>query len=196
LKIELNLQTRDRVFRHSSAGGKFQRIYAFIGDSLIDLYLRQKLFQIYFDDLKYASIERGILASKRSLSYISKELSLHEELIYSGNINFSDYLLATIFEAYCCGIYFDYGFEKLFKFLESVLWSKREFLLSNFDDFVSKLKREYPSSKIKIEKIENEYKISLFIDSNLIFEIRHKNKEEGKYEIAKKFYLENTLSNK
>lgn len=196
MKIELNLQTRDRVFRHSSAGGKFQRIYAFIGDSLIDLYLRQRLFLIYFDDLKYASIERGILASKRSLSYISKELSLHEELIYSGNINFSDYLLATIFEAYCCGIYFDYGFEKLFKFLESVLWSKREFLLSNFDDFVSKLKREYPSSKIKIEKIENEYKISLFIDSNLIFEIRHKNKEEGKYEIAKKFYLENTLSNK
>jgi len=190
LKVELNYKTRDRVFRHSSAGGKFQRIYAFIGDSLIDLYLRQKLFQIYFDDLKFASIERGILASKRSLSYISKELNLDEELIYVGNINFSDYLLATIFEAYCCGIYFDYGFEKLFKFLESVLWSKREFLLSNFDDFISRLKREYPNSKIKIEKIEGEYKISLFIDNDLILEIRHKNKEEGKYEIAKKFYLE------
>ena len=45
MKIELNLQTRDRVFRHSSAGGKFQRIYAFIGDSLIDLYLRHGLVE-------------------------------------------------------------------------------------------------------------------------------------------------------
>ncbi len=188
MKVELNSKTRDRVFRHSSAGGKFQRIYAFIGDSLIDLYLRQKLFQIYFDDLKYASIERGILASKRSLSYISKELNLDKELIYVGNIKFSDYLLATIFEAYCCGIYFDYGFNKLFEFLENVLWSKRKFLLSNFDDFISRLKREYPNSKIKVEKFEDQYKFSLFIGDDLILEIKHKNKEEGKYEIAKKFY--------
>ncbi|MDT7880270.1 MAG: ribonuclease III domain-containing protein [Candidatus Hydrothermia bacterium] len=190
MKVELNYQTKDRVFRHSSAGGKFQKIYAFIGDGLIDLYLRQKLFQIYFNDLKHASIERSILASKRSLSYISKELNLDKELIYVGNVNFSYDLLATIFEAYCCGIYFDYGIEKLFRFLENVLWSKREFLLSNFDDFISRLKREFPNSKIKIEKIGSKYKISLFIDNNLILEINHKNKEEGKYEIAKKFYSE------
>ncbi|MEO0144771.1 MAG: ribonuclease III domain-containing protein [candidate division WOR-3 bacterium] len=189
MKVELKPETKDRVFRHNSAGGKFLRMFAFIGDGIIDIYLRQKLFQVYFDDLKSASIERSILASTRALAYISRQLNLDKELIFLSDIKFSDYLLATIFEAYCCGIYLDYGLNKVFEFLEQELWSRRKFLIENFPDFISRLKQEYPNSKFKIERVGNMYKIELYIDEELILEIMHKNKDEGKYEIAKMFYL-------
>ncbi len=188
MRVELKKATKDRVFRHKSAGGKFQRFYAFIGDSVIDFYLRQKLFQIYFDDLKSASLERSVLASTRSLAYISKELELDKEVIYLGNLGFSDYLLATIFEAYMCGIYLDYGLEKAFEFLEDELWKRRAYLLKNFADFISKLKEDFPDSFIKIEKENGIYKFSLYIDGKLVLETKHKNKDEGKYEVAKMFY--------
>ncbi len=192
MRVELKPITKDRVFRHNSAGGKFLRMFAFLGDSIIDMYLRQKLFQVYFDDLKSASMERSVLASTRALAYISKELNLDKELIFLGDINFSSYLLATIFESYCCGIYLDYGLDKVFEFLDKELWSRREFLIKNFSDFISRLKQDYPNSKFKIEKINHMYKIELYIDENLILEILHRNKDEGKFEIAKMFYLKNS----
>ncbi len=188
MRVELKKNTKDRVFRHKSAGGKFQRLYAFIGDGVVDFYLRQKLFQVYFDNLKGASLERSVLASTRSLAYISKELGLDKEVIYLGELRFSDYLLATIFEAYVCGIYLDYGINRAFEFLEDELWKRREYLLKNFADFISKLKEDFPDSFIKIEKENGIYKFDLYINGNLILTIKHKNKDEGKYEIAKLFY--------
>lgn len=190
MRIKLKEETKIRVFSHSSVNGKFYKIYAFIGDSIIDFYLRQKLFQVYFNDLKNASIERSILASTRSLAYIAKLLNLENEIIKSEEVKINDYLLASIFEAYCCGIYLDYGLNKVFEFLEEELWSRRDFLIKNFADFISKLKYEYPNSYIEIEKIDNIYKFKLYIDNNPILETIHQNKHEGKYEIAKKFFLE------
>lgn len=194
MKIELKEKTKIRVFSHGPVEGKFNRIYAFIGDGIIDFYLRQKLFQVYFNDLKKASIERSILASTRSLAYVAKLLNLEEEIVKSEQVNVSDSLLATIFEAYCCGIYLDYGLNKVFEFLEEELWSRRDFLIENFADFISKLKYEYPNSHIEIQKIGNIYKFKLYIGNNFILETNHHNKHEGKYEIAKKFFLEKVYS--
>jgi len=196
MKVELSDEVKDKVFRHSSAGGKFFEMFAFVGDVIIDYFLRIKLFEIYNEDLKQASIEKSVLASSRCLAYLSEELKLFENLIKLGDIKPSEHLLASIFEAYCFGIYLDYGIDKVFEFLEEVLWKRKNFLIENFDDFISKLKREYPNSKIIIEKAENCFKFKLYIDDKLILETTHKNKKEGKYEIAKKFYLEKIFGQK
>jgi dsRNA-specific ribonuclease len=186
LKVELRPLTKEKLFIQKDRNKRFFHFYAFLGDVLIDLFLRQKLFQVYVDDLKRASLERNVLASERVLSFVCRNVGIEKNIDLSEQL--SDRALATLFEAYCCGIYLDYGLNLLFEFLEKNLWSLRNYLLENFADFITKLRTEFPNHKIKVEKKSDIYEITLILGEQEILKIQNKSKKKGIYEIAKMFY--------
>ncbi len=185
--LPLEGPVKDKVFRHPSAGGKEFYPLAFMGDSLIEVFLRKKLLELYPTDLKKSTRERAILASTRTLSYISRSLSLDKHLIHRTD-ELSDYLMASLFEAYIAGVYMQYGQEKVEEFLEEVLWKKREFFLEKFDDFVGKLKTEVENYDFRIDRNERSYTVSLLINGKVVYTVTDRSKREAIYRLAKLFF--------
>ena len=185
--LPLEEPIRDKVFRHPSAGGKEFYPLAFMGDSIIEVFLRKKLLQLYPTDLKKSTRERAILASTRTLSYISRSLGLDKHLIHRAD-ELSDYLMASLFEAYIAGVYMQYGQEKVEEFLEEVLWSRREFFLEKFDDFVGKLKTQVENYDFQVSKNESSYTVSLLINGEVVYTVTDRSKREAIYRLAKLFF--------
>ena len=185
--LPLEEPIRDKVFRHPSAGGKEFYPLAFMGDSIIEVFLRKKLLQLYPTDLKKSTRERAILASTRTLSYISRSLGLDKHLIHRAD-ELSDYLMASLFEAYIAGVYMQYGQEKVEEFLEEVLWSRREFFLEKFDDFVGKLKTQVENYDFQVSKNESSYTVSLLINGKVVYTVTDRSKREAIYRLAKLFF--------
>lgn len=185
--LPLEEPIRDKVFRHPSAGGKEFYPLAFMGDSIIEVFLRKKLLQLYPTDLKKSTRERAILASTRTLSYISRSLGLDKHLIHRAD-ELSDYLMASLFEAYIAGVYMQYGQEKVEEFLEEVLWSRREFFLEKFDDFVGKLKTQVENYDFQVSKNESFYTVSLLINGEVVYTVTDRSKREAIYRLAKLFF--------
>ncbi len=178
---------REKVFRHPSAGGKEFYPMAFLGDAILEVFLRKRLLRLYPEDLKKSTRERAVLASTRTLAYIARSLHLDRHLIHRTE-ELSDYLMASLLEAYIAGIFMQYGQEKVEEFLEDILWSRRDFFLEKFDDFVGKLKSEVEDYHFQVVREGKQYRVSLIVDGKVVYTVRDRSKREAIYRLAKLYF--------
>ncbi len=175
--------------KHPSAGGEDFYTFAFLGDALIELFLRQKLLRIYPKDLKRATYERAILASTRALAYLSRKYRI-DKLVIHNLEELSDYVLASAYEAFVATLYHKHDFYRVELFLERTLWKEREYILQNYDDFLSKLYNEIQNHKFLVDREDKFFKVTLLVDGKPVGTVQERSKRDAIYKLARSFFLE------
>jgi len=131
-------KVKQDVLIHPSAGGRqFYRL-AFLGDSILDVFIRSRLLSDYpGEDVGELAKKRGVLASTLSLASVARSWGLEEILVYQEGEKPTDYVLASAVEALVAAVEIVLGRDEVMAMLKQEFWPHRDELLGLFADFKS-----------------------------------------------------------
>tara|TARA_A100001015_G_C14995350_1_gene715948 strand:- start:77 stop:979 length:903 start_codon:yes stop_codon:yes gene_type:complete len=117
----------------------------FLGDSVINLSVADFVYRSYPNEEEgFMTKLRTKLVNRFTLSYLAKQMKLHELIITSRQINMkesqNDKIMEDAFEAFIGALYLDVGFEKSSKFVIDIMKSAINFneimIDSNYKDIL------------------------------------------------------------
>ena len=164
-----NTQILKQALTHRSICSKnnYEK-FEFLGDSIINFYMTNWLFNNYQNaNESELSIRRSQLVNKKNLAHISKNLKLHEYLKIEKNIEISNRIHCDIFESLIGAIYLDSNYNTVSNIIDEIsIFFKK----TNKDyDFKGSIISLYNQNKIKILKIDtNKYKESKLFLTKII----------------------------
>ena len=143
------------VFEHKKGHYESNQRLEFIGDSVIDLVIGRKLYELKPQaDEGYLSKTRSIIVCERSFATVARKLGMGELLLLGKGEDHSggrdkDSTLADAFESVIAAVYFDQGFEKAQEVILNILGS------TITDAIEGKIFLDYKSRLLEIAQIKN-----------------------------------------
>lgn len=180
---------------HPSAGGRdFYRL-AFLGDGILEAYIRIKLIEenprIRTGD---AAKIRSQIASTKALARVARAWGLDRAIRLSGEP--AEYILASAVEAVIGGLYQQYGFYGTYVLLSRHFWPMKEELVGLCTSYKELLREKLGQGNFFFLKIEKtgpkhrpHYKVALVIGGKRVAVGEGRNVHEAQ-EAAARAYLE------
>ena len=200
-----NVYIYKEAFIHKSA----QKIHScsnerleFLGDSVINLSVADFVFKTYPNEEEgFMTKIRTKLVNRYTLSYLAKQLRLHEHIITSRQINLkqnlNDKIMEDAFEAFIGALYLDVGFTKSSTFVIDLMTRSIDFkelmIDSNYKDILLRHSQkeysilpEYILDKSEGPPHERTFFVSVSIDKNEYGKGSGNTKKQAEQEAAKK----------